>query len=131
MNKLSIGLGFKIFQWAIQCVLASFINFAGGNHVANHFAGIFKWYNAAMTSCYIGINPIFPVVFVAPLMVKPGFAVAIDFAADCKRRAMAIVIFYTFNKFGRSKFAHVVKKTLNRDSGVAAEFKNLPLMMAN
>ena len=85
------------------------VNYSGGDHVADHFAGVFEGHNAAVTAPVISVDPVFPVMFVAAFMVKPGFAETVDFPADRKGRAMAVVIFYTFPKFCGRKFGKVME----------------------
>lgn len=129
MDELAVGLGFEIFERAVQGIVLTFIHLAGRDHVADHFTGIFEWNDAAIAAGYVAIDPIFPVVSVASLVMQPGFAVAVEFTAYCQRRTVSIVIFHAFDKFGRGKFTQVVQHAAKRNACAAAEFKNFPFVV--
>lgn len=76
----------------------------------------------------VKILPIFNMMTVSSLVVKPRTADSVFAAAGCDGRAVALIIFYALEKLGRREFREVVNKAAPWNSALNAVFKYTPLV---
>ena len=97
----------KVFKRQAVVIAAAVIGLAGGNAVAEHLNYIFHWHlNTLHTLAriYPVIRPIFKMMAVATLMVKPRLAFAGQLTLGGVRTFCAGVINHARNKFLRGVF---------------------------
>ena len=89
-------------QGEVGGIILSGINSCCRKLVAYAFNGILIWHqglNFAFLIC-----PIFDVMLVSALVMKPGKAYTLLAAAYAYRRTVSLIVFYALKKFGRRKF---------------------------
>jgi hypothetical protein len=104
MDKGTVILSLKVFQRSASGKGRTVVDFGGSDHVTDHFAGVVERHNASISAFVISVNPVFPMVFVASFVMKPGLTVAVYLSTYGKRGSTAIIIFNTFPKFSGRKF---------------------------
>ena len=123
-----------IIKWCFKIKLSSLINHRCSNTVAKHFNDIFYGHFHArkpVVSCGGIINPVFQMVLVAALMVKPGAAVAFYRALHLIGAAVPLIVFGAVDEFDRGIFGKVVRQPLPIKAYLEAVLSDKGPMMVN
>ena len=114
LHRLSLGVIFAVIRlrrrylvaYALHCVLV--------RHHRRHLA--------------VGIEPIFYVMLVAPLVMQPREAPSRRATAYAYRRAVALIIFHTLEKLRRRELRQIVHYPAPHDTAFTAMYENLVLV---
>ena len=90
----------------VRRVILAVIGFCGGKLITNAFNCRFIRHNGIFGK--VKIRPVFNMMLISPLVVKPSARNPRLSAADSYRGAVALIVFYALEKFGRRKFREVV-----------------------
>ena len=77
------------------------------------------------------VLPIFDVMAVSSLMVKPGSAVSDSPSASTDGRAVALIVFHALKKFGGRELREIVDKSSEEKTAPRAVFKHRPFVAEN
>ena len=123
MEETAFVFGKIVFEGREVCVAAFEIGLGRGKPVAEHFFDEDEGHRGYVDflSVPVEFRPVFEMMAVSSLMVKPGGGIAFILTLGYGRTAFAVgKIFYSVDKFRRRKFGNIVKKTAKRDTRLYA-----------
>ncbi len=104
----------KIFVRMLLAVVFPLINLACSNTVAKHFGNIADWHFYGHNLFFDGVivRPIFKMMFISSLVMKPRGAVTVNISFCLIGTACTDIVFYPLDKFGGRIFRKVMAYTL-------------------
>lgn len=133
MEQIVILALFIILPRGCVGVLVAQIDPAGRHAVADHLADIAQGHFHAAQAGFVGrvVDPVFQMVLVAALMVKPGAAVALYRALHLIGAAVPLIVFGAGDEFDRGIFGKVVRQPLPIKAYLEAVLSDKGPMMVN
>ena len=110
-----------------RCVIAiACVNASRGKLIARALNGVLIRHQGDLLA--VLIVPIFYVMLVSSLMVKPSIAVPLFSAANADRGACSGEVFDALKKFGRREFRKIVHESAENKTALGAIYQNSVLM---